>query len=1741
MSRRQKVPRILLSLVLLAATILAAIPFEPTQVAEAASTKALKLRVVSARTESRWIDPNSATVGITEGAAVTHYKFIINENNTGNPLQDRYPDCAPTNQSGTTTNPDYPANCNWPSIHPTDAYSAIVAQGDETAFANNRSLDLSKLKNGNYLVSVWADGFKIDGQYFTLPLNGPAGATLGVVTVKAQPFPLPLATVKLQVFEDANPVNGQYDVPGENPLVGYEGHIADVFGIVKSDWYGNPICTTYQTEHGLGQFDPVTSIATNDPVVFGSDGRPVILQLGGKCLSDVNGEVTIPNIGPNRYTATVVPPNGSPAVQTTTLEGNHDYDVWVSEGATGYDTEMIGPNGEPVPAIPFGYVMPTTSPTGLTNAPTTGKAANTGGVKGTVWASKTYIPQQGGLPYTGTGGGVGAQGTKLDKPIDRPWIALNDLQNGDRPVYVGRGDSQGKFTINNVPDGDYAVAYWDAAQDYLIEFANVSVSNGQVTDMNNLLMAGWWTTYEGRVCIDQNRNGKCEATEPGIPNLTLQLLTRSNSAMERGQPTATTDARGNYAFKEAYPLSAWLVMQLYNDRFKTIGVTYQADNQPTETTVLTAAVDVGVFPVIGIGGRMDWALQTYDLGQAENGGIVGTVVYDTTRNETDARFAAVESYQPGIPDVEVQLWAPTPCGTNPNALCDASRTYKINADGSYRKSTTQPLNSYISEHWERPTNCVPRDVNGQSVVQKVTPVGANKDCIEAPFMGVQYDPNSNKVNGNYALVTTQRDPVTGRTFGRDADGNLIEKPLPAGDYLVEVVIPKDKLGKPMYQVTKEEDVNVFTGDQYAPQVPPPPCAGPLHTVDVKGMGADGPNAVNNPGFVSAGGSPYEGQEKPLCNIKLVTLQTGKSVVPTFNLFTPVPIPGKMWGLINDDLNLSTNPQDIMFGEKRGLANVPVGVYDYSNRLITTVMSDPNGFYELLLPSTSTYNCPLPAGPCPNVYRLVGNDPGQPGNLNAYYNPQYKTISASFEVWPGLVMPADHAPIPIGAMIATPGSQNNQPAQCKLDGATPQIFTVNKPYVKTTDATSFSNNVATYRADLVISGDGFGNSQGNSTIKLGNTNLPVSSWNNNTIVVNVPTSIVPGEYQLTITRGGQISPNGLTFHILGTGYNPTVYEVGPGKQFNSNNYKFPYTNGVGAIQAAINAASATNAPSLVVVYPGTNAIPTNPNGNSLFNANGAYFENLLINAPIKLQGVGPGGITSKNETVNGSVLDGLGFGSETYGDAWRTNAAALQWSGNQTLYEGAVVTILARDSGAKAFGNTYKAKLDGFLITGGDQMGQNTKANSVRGGIVTTQGGGIFANAFAKNLQITNNVLRSNGGAYGGAIRLGTPFIPGSNNTDIHIAYNRVIANGGTNLAGGIGIFNGSDNYEIDHNDICGNYSGEYGGGIGQYGKSPNGKIHDNRIYFNASFDEGGGIKIGGEVPISPLLPSAGTGDVDIYNNLIQDNLANDDGGGIRLLMVELYRVNIYNNMIVNNISTHEGGGIALDDAPYTTIYNNTIMKNITTATASTSDGKPAPAGISTAGNSLPLQVLLLARGYFKTFSDPVLFNNITSDNRAGTWDPINLTLKGIGLAGDATPINYWDMGIAGATALQKLSPTNSVYQSATVAANNPNASATNTLVSDPTTLVADATYNVSVAVFPWRTSPNFIGTAIVATELPPNLMGNYHLKTGSPAVDKGAGSKTFNGLTVTAPTTDIDGDARPNTTINPIDIGADER
>jgi hypothetical protein len=1639
MNKRQLFQPLLFAVAILAllALVTAGSSVSPVQ----ADTNSLTLSVVSARTE-----PDAPGGAVAKGDPVTEYKYLINVDNTGEPGTGD-----PSTDGCSVYSPGYPDSCNWPSVREVPGAAPIFTQGNQDDFNGVLSTSLD-LPDGKYLISVLADGYKMSGAHFTMPLADP-----GLVTVELQPHPLPSATMRIRVYEDISPINGQFDAPGEFGLPGFFAVIKDPAGDVTTDVFGNPLCTEYDAND-----EPIPGTGTTD------------------CLySDANGDIVVPNLGPNRYDVEVAPPAGEGWLHTSTLEGSWSWDSWLAEGGTGLDNEFVVA-GEPFPWTQFGFVRPMND-----------LAGGSGGVSGTIVGASIYLPQQNGLPYQGNHWG-GLNGTKVTGPIEDAWVALSDLQNGDTAVYVGQANADGSFEINGVPDGNYLFTWWDEPLHHLLDWTQITVSNGQIYDMGAQQLTGWFTRIEGYVFNDLNKNGVKDAGEPGIANYLVGLRDRDNSEIDRMSVAVTTNANGYYVFKRAYPMGSWMVLEAYNDLYYTTGITYQVENQPTPTTVLGDGVDVGVLPILGQSGRLDWGVHKYEEGT--NGGIVGSVFYEVTRNEFDSQYEAVEPWSVGIPGLTMNLYATIPCGTNPGTACDESGFYEIAPDGSLAKGPL--LNQTETETWIQPTDCTARDANGvplpfPDVQEVLPPYSGGYRCLEGPLMGTQFQSGFAELDGNWGFTEILNDPVTGDPLPGPID-------IPAGDYLVEVVISQDSLGRDMYQLVREETVNVFGGDQFIPAIPPPACAGAMHTVDVAGIGPDGPDAYDNPSFAAEGGSPFEGTQMPLCDVKLVNLGNGKSIAPTFNLFTEVPIPGKWKGYIIDDLSLSFDKTSLTFGEKAGINGMPIGVYDFDNRLVTTITSDYNGTYEILLPSSHSVNCPSPSGVCASMYYILGNDPGQPGQLNPNYNPQYRTIGATFEIWSGQMLPSDLAPTQMVIGVLNPSTTQTAPADCSLPDTVPQLFAVNQPYMSRNQAGSFT-----------IQGLGFGPGGGASAVTLGGTPLGIVSWSDTQIVVNVAQQLLPaGMYQLEITNAaGEGTVNGLTFHYLGggnNGYNPRVREVGAGREY-------------GSIQAAIDAANPNAARGeLVVVYPGVA---------ELWNPNGYYLENLIINKSLKLQGVGPGG-----PGVLGSVIDGRGVAGDTdYAEQWRLAVAGLNWDGNQNIYEGPVVYYLAEDGEFEADIRTQSV-IDGFTIQGGDQQGfpGPLAFDGTLKEALAVQGGGIFANGYARFLQITNNVLQSNGGAYAGAIRLGTPHLPGAlndnQNDDVRIANNRILANGGTNLAGAIGIFSGSEGYEVAHNDICGNFSAEYGGGISHYGYSPNGSIHHNRITFNRAYDEGGGVIIAGELPPNPAILSSGAGPVDVYANLIQANLGNDDGGGLRFLMAGNFTYNVFNNMIVNNISTHEGGGVSLNDAPDVRFFNNTVMKNITTATAVTSNGAPAPAGLSSSRNSDTLQDSLVGTPFAANiFSNPLLFNNIFWDNRAGSWTGGGIA--GIGQPGDPNPIYNWDLGVTDGVGM--LSPTNSLLQVTT----GTNADISNIVGSDPMVVLP---FEVNVEVLPWRGNANFIDPLIVALETRVDLLGDFHLQAGSLAVDIGADTKAG----VAAPAVDIDGDSRPQNTV--WDAGADE-
>jgi hypothetical protein len=518
--------------------------------------------------------------------------------------------------------------------------------------------------------------------------------------------------------------------------------------------------------------------------------------------------------------------------------------------------------------------------------------------------------------------------------------------------------------------------------------------------------------------------------------------------------------------------------------------------------------------------------------------------------------------------------------------------------------------------------------------------------------------------------------------------------------------------------------------------------------------------------------------------------------------------------------------------------------------------------------------------------------------------------------------------------------------------------------------------------------GFGDVAG--TISLGNLTAALTNitWSdtqiNATIPAGTPIGTVGGR-QLTVTRagGGPATRTGVTVQV---GLRPGAKVVQVLPDATGNLLASP-------IQTAINNAQRTD---LILVNPGV------------------YNEMVIMSKPVQLQGWGEGSTRINALKQPAEKLSAW----RTLVDTLVTTGQVDLLPGQEALFggieppalqneEGAGVLVLASSIGTNQFDqvNNRGARIDGFTITGADT-----------GGGVVVNGYGYYLDI--SNNRIVNNQGSFGGGIRVGHPRLTNDLADAPEYTDaqndfVRVHHNTVNQNGGLGGAGaGISMGTGSDSYRVTENWVCGNFNTGDGGGIGHIGRSDrpnNGSafplIENNTVIFNETFNQGltvtgGGIFIGGGAPLAIGGLSPGAGSVLVNRNLIQGNGAGaGDGGGIRLARVNgqdvadfnnssnWYGVDLFNNIIVNNVAGLAGGGISLQDAVKVNIVHNTIANNDSLGTAgeaflpgSPEESTPQPgAGIVTRKHSTAL--LGTGQAAIGTFSDPRLEDTIVWHNR----------------------------------------------------------------------------------------------------------------------------------------------------------------
>lgn len=1705
--------------------------------------------------------PVDVTLTVKDGAGSaisTGFRWLLQEDRMFDPKQGVPCDTTGTDLSrpcvpGTTISADILAT----NFH--KSYMPPVDKGDVAGGTATITIPDSTKK---YFVSVLPHaGASAVTSYSISGGSIKPGQTAITVVVPSQP--IPTAQIFVMAFKDSAPINNALD-QGEVGLGGFNVTISDFSGgQVLTDTFGNPLGTFYNADGSVYLLGSgIITTITQAEITAGLN--PYNLKLG---------EALIKNLAPGKYGILISPATGLNWQQTATIEGTKGIDAWVHAKEPRYMFEL-GPAGH---HADFGFIQPFVNSTVL---------AGGSNISGRIVNMHMSRPPD----YTMHKG----------HPLPGCWVGLNEfgLGRAGNGLYAGACNADSTFTIPNVPSGTYQLAVWDEFLDNIFALVPVTVT-GANQDLGDVGVFRWFGAHEHNVFNDTNENGIRDPGEVGIPNQNINLRYRDGSIYQ----SFVTDRTGYVPFDEIFPFFSWLIAEVDYTRYKPTGVTVtvdaggpvapgekltpqiQADGASTRTELGPVLLE-GFQSFLGTTNIFDWGKENY-LPQrvingitlpAENGGITGIVHYSTTRAEDDPRYAAAETWEPGIPRVPVFLYRKNPLLTGYDPL-NPSKILSVNGNATIELADVD----HAPFGWSSGGAMGPEDVKRNNIVVP-NPNDSNKPFFNAGD-AVQisttdsYEDNlpSGCLPGNAPTATADPFYQNGKCYDglrnfnqvRPAvfDGGLAfftyvptglssglsaVAPIAPGYYIVEAVTPKG------YEHQKEEDKNVTFGDAsvVSPLLLAPVCVGDLHSV-----GANSPT----PGDLSLfPGTPsvFALQDRPLCDRKDVLLTSGSNAAADFFMFTEVPVAAQVTGFVLNDLANEFDPLSPNFSEKSAPSWLPVSFRDWTGQEVVRVYTDQFGTYNAMLPSTYTINTPMPSGVSPQMLQACLNNPGpikDPNDptkmiIDPFYNKHYGQTCWTLHYMPGQTLYADTPIVQIAAFVGNGNAQTD----CDCADKTPKIFSVTaasgvgpfiadnasrqltitsmgKVQVPNPDAIRVEGNLgATIQRDF-----GFGSA---GEVTLGGTPLQVDpgNWSDSVILATVPAGVPTGQLVVKRADSGLSSLNSVTVTVGNAGI-PNVRLVAQGQ----------------SIQAALDAAVAGD---LILVQPGT------------------YYEPVIMTKPVKLQGwgaeathlVGSQSLTTYlntwREKMNVLVNCPAPLGGQITLLPGQGNNTAVGLGGSGTcgfvagtglflVDEGAGVFVAARDG---VFSSLNRGRIDGFAITG------------------SATSPGIVVNGYARFLEISNNQVSSNQGTYGGGIRVGDPTIPDSAQNDhLAIHHNHILQNGSQFAPGaGVALYTGSDNYQLTDNYVCGNFAVEDGAGVAHYGLSPNGLIARNKIVFNQTFVQsvggmggagaGGGVLVSGLLPVvgDPIQISQGAGSVTIASNLIQGNNAGtSDGAGVMLRSINgfdvlvsptnnstWYEVNLFNNIIVNNVAGLSGGGIAMQDAAKVNMTNNTVAHNDSTATAGMAFSagvpnvsNPQPAGVVSSRHSVGLcQAFGEAAGCAR-YSNPVMENNIVLNNRSMFWE----VTTGVGQLKTAG-VN--DLGVLPEGSGFLLQPMHGILTDGTTGYD-----ATNQLVADSGTVFVNQYFNAPPGfgtVQPDGTILQLEFTTTLATAAaldeggnfidvhygPLTPGGNYHLVANSPAIDAANDAAlAVSGLLAV----DFDGQPRP-TNSNTADIGADE-
>ncbi len=529
----------------------------------------------------------------------------------------------------TTGTQETPVDPSQVHLDPTKRYYISVLPGDAANPFINGNVSApfcTKDASGNIDTSNPGCGHGMGGAPIGIDPN--TGLQQTSVTILTQPSPYPPSKLSVFVFEDDFPLNGEQDggggidvlSPNEPGLGGFNitlfddaGGTGDATGQMTYDMFNMPLSNSL-----AGTIDPATGLdacpiggngiaaetsgfSAGVPGVQGNLGITGTIvtcpkyEADGTTLSPLAGQAVVANLMPGRYGVVATPAadriaRGEEWLQTNTLDGQKAHDSFLRIGEPSFFQEF-GPAGYHV-SIGFAnpgiinarqqYVCNGTDP----NITGTNCSNTLTGHVSTERMSRTPDERLYG------------SGTYDSFSFTQCYVSFGDPDGMD--FAFTKCDSNGNFTLTNIPDGDWRVTVFDQWNDMLVDGLSTPVrlssSNTcgsgsslrtSCTDLGEIAMNQWQSNIYTKTFFDLNQNG---IQDPGEDGLTLVA---TNNRFRDGSYSNfnNTDLAGNAGFNEIFPLFSWYVIETDTTRYKSTGahVVYDAGGPADGTCTGTTA------------------------------------------------------------------------------------------------------------------------------------------------------------------------------------------------------------------------------------------------------------------------------------------------------------------------------------------------------------------------------------------------------------------------------------------------------------------------------------------------------------------------------------------------------------------------------------------------------------------------------------------------------------------------------------------------------------------------------------------------------------------------------------------------------------------------------------------------------------------------------------------------------------------------------------------------------------------------------------------------------------------------------------------------------------------------------------------------------------------------------------------------------------------------------------------------